>query len=75
MLSVFPADFDAAAEEVVCQDEGHRHLSELLRWSLVELPSSGRRWLGRYHLHDLVRIFAASRLQDEEKAEAEAAPC
>ena len=36
LLSVFPSDFDAEAEETVCQDEGHRHLSELVRWSLVE---------------------------------------
>ena len=68
-LSVFPADFDAAAEEVVCQDEGHRHLSELVRWSLAEYRSANGG--GRYHLHDLVRIFAPSCLQAEEKAEAE----
>ncbi|MGV8089129.1 MAG: ATP-binding protein [Methanothrix sp.] len=68
-LSVFPADFDAQAEEAVCQDGGHRHLSELVRWSLVEFqPSNGG---GRYHLHDLVRLYAAVRLQDIEKAEAE----
>jgi tetratricopeptide (TPR) repeat protein len=66
-LSVFPADFDAAAEEVVCQDEGHWHLSELVRWSLVEFDSA----TGRYHLHDLVRIFAALRLGAGEKREAE----
>ena len=64
MLSVFPSDFDAAAEEVICQDEGHQHLSELLRWSLVEFPRPEGE--GRYHLHDLVRLFALS-LQDEDK--------
>jgi tetratricopeptide (TPR) repeat protein len=67
LLSVFPADFDAAAEEVICLDEGHRYLSELVRWSLVEFDSA----TGRYHLHDLVRIFAASRLPDGEKMESE----
>lgn len=68
-LSVFPADFDAAAEEVVCLDEGHRHLSELVRWSLVDYqPSDGD---GRYHLHDLGRIFAASRLDARDKAQTE----
>jgi len=64
MLSVFPSDFDAAAEEVICQDEGHQHLSELLRWSLVEFPRPEGE--GRYHLHDLVRLFAVS-LQDGDK--------
>jgi tetratricopeptide (TPR) repeat protein len=64
MLSVFPSDFDAAAEEVICQDEGHQHLSELLRWSLVEFPKQEGE--GRYHLHDLVRLFALS-LQDGDK--------
>ncbi len=34
-LSIFPLDFGAEAEEAICQDEGHRHLSELVRWSLV----------------------------------------
>ncbi len=65
-LSVFPGDFDSQAEEQICQDHGHEGLSELLRWSLVEY-----RWLvaeaeGRYHLHDLVRLFAAS-LQEQDK--------
>jgi len=64
MLSVFPSDFDAAAEEVICQDEGHQHLSELLRWSLVEFPKQEGE--ARYHLHDLVRLFAVS-LQDGDK--------
>ena len=64
MLSVFPSDFDAAAEEVICQDEGHQHLSELLRWSLVEFPRPEGE--ARYHLHDLVRLFALS-LQDRDK--------
>ncbi|MGV8126150.1 MAG: ATP-binding protein [Methanothrix sp.] len=63
-LSVFPSDFDAAAEEAICQDEGHQHLSELLRWSLVEFPKQEGE--GRYHLHDLVRLFALS-LQDRDK--------
>jgi len=64
MLSVFPSDFDAASEEVICQDKGHQHLSELLRWSLVEFPKQEGE--GRYHLHDLVRLFALS-LQDGDK--------
>ena len=66
-LSAFPFDFDAQAEEVVCRDEGHRHLIDLMRWSLVEYqrPLEGE---GRYHLHDLVRIYASSRLENDGEA-------
>ena len=60
-LSVFPSDFDAQAEEFVSQDECHEHLSELLRWNLVEY----RDGVERYRLHDLVRIFAAKRLHED----------
>ena len=56
LLSVFPSDFDAAAEETICEDQGHEHLSELVLWSLVNFNPSD----GRYSLHDLARIFAAS---------------
>jgi GTPase SAR1 family protein len=41
-LSIFPADFDAQAEEMICLDDGHRNLSELVRWSLVDFRSRGR---------------------------------
>jgi tetratricopeptide (TPR) repeat protein len=64
ILSIFPASFDAAAEEIVCQDEGHKILRELVRWSLVEYQRSVEEGEGRYHLHDLVRIFAAGRLME-----------
>jgi tetratricopeptide (TPR) repeat protein len=64
ILSIFPANFDAAAEEFVCQDEGHRILRELVRWSLVEYQRQSDEFKGRYHLHDLVRIFAAGRLEE-----------
>jgi len=64
MLSAFPSDFDAAAEEAICQDEGHQHLSELLRWSLVEFPRPEGE--GRYHLHDLVRLLALGLMEKEE---------
>ena len=59
-LSIFPSDFDSKADEEICQDEGHSHLSELLRWSLVEFQRPEPASEGRYHLHDLVRLFAAS---------------
>jgi tetratricopeptide (TPR) repeat protein len=68
-LSVFPADFDSQAEEEVCQDGGHRHLSDLVRWSLVEYQCPEAEGEGRYHLHDLVRIFAARRLETAVKAD------
>ncbi|MBN1322755.1 MAG: tetratricopeptide repeat protein [Methanotrichaceae archaeon] len=66
LLSIFPADFDAAAEEAVCQEGGHRELRELLRWSLVDYTE------GRYRLHDLARIFAAARLEEDGDAGAAA---
>ncbi len=66
-LSVFPADFDAQAEEQICQDEGHKGLSELLRWSLVDYKPQSQDY-GRYRLHDLARLFASARQPDESKA-------
>ncbi len=66
LLSVFPFDFDAQAEEAVCHDKGHRHLNELARWSLVEYQRPSSEGEGRYHLHDLVRLFAAARLEETE---------
>jgi tetratricopeptide (TPR) repeat protein len=65
LLSLFPSDFDAQAEETVCQDEEHRRLSELVRWSLVEYQMPSQEGDGRYHLHDLVRLFAAGRLAEK----------
>jgi hypothetical protein len=64
ILSVFPVDFDAKAEEVVCKDDGHLHLRELVRWSLVNYRLLEGK--GRYKLHDLARIFAATRLKEED---------
>ena len=59
-LSVFPSDFDSQAEEFVCQDENHLNLSELVPLSLVEFLGAGR-----YRLHDLARVFADLRLDNE----------
>ena len=39
-------------------------MSELVRWSLVEYQKQSDEGEGRYHLHDLVRIFAAGRLEE-----------
>lgn len=83
-LSVFPASFDAAAEEVVCDDPEHTHLSQLVRLSLVEfdphpnpLPTSAEasdvlrkaRETGRYRLHDLVRFLAVAHLTEHNNDE------
>jgi tetratricopeptide (TPR) repeat protein len=62
-LAVFPAFFDARAEEAVCEDPGHKHLSELLRRNLVRYNEETR----RYSLHDLARLFADSRMSDDER--------
>jgi tetratricopeptide (TPR) repeat protein len=64
-LAVFPASFDATAEEAICQDTGHAQLSALLRRNLVLYNSE----TSRYRLHDLVRLFADSRLSDDERDE------
>jgi tetratricopeptide (TPR) repeat protein len=61
-LAVFPAFFDARAEETICEDPGHKHLSELLRRNLVRYNKETR----RYSLHDLARLFADSRMSDDE---------
>lgn len=66
-LSVFPGDFDSHAEEQICQDEGHRGLSELVRWSFVDYKKQDQDY-GRYRLHDLARLFASARQSDESKA-------
>ena len=66
-LAVFPGSFDAGAEEVVCNDPEHKSLSELLRRSLVEYDGAA----DRYRLHDLTRLFAASRQSDQERGHAE----
>ena len=62
-LAAFPATFDAAAEEVVCEDEDHRALSDLVRRNMVAYDDE----TDRYGLHDLVRDFARTRLGDEER--------
>ena len=62
-LAAFPATFDARAEEAVCEDPDHKHLSELLRRNLVRYNEETR----RYSLHDLARLFADSRLSDDER--------
>lgn len=66
LLSIFPSTFDAAAEEVVCTDSNHSQLSGLLRRSLVLFDEGAK----RYRLHDLLRLFAATKLTEEERYDA-----
>ena len=66
-LAAFPGSFDAAAAEAVCDDEGHVCLSDLVKRSLVGWDNDSR----RYRLHDLARLFADSRLSDDERAAAQ----
>ncbi|HET6979278.1 MAG TPA: tetratricopeptide repeat protein [Pyrinomonadaceae bacterium] len=63
LLSVFPATFDAAAEEIICADAEHVQLSDLVRRSLVLYDESTK----RYRLHDLARLFAEGKLSAEER--------
>jgi tetratricopeptide (TPR) repeat protein len=65
LLSVFPADFDLAGAAAVWEMEqlcAEDALGELAKWSLVDFLASATGEGGRYKLHDLVRDFAASRL-------------
>ena len=62
-LAVFPASFDAPAEEAICQDTDHTHLSALLRRNLILYNTE----TARYRLHDLARLFADSRLRADER--------
>jgi tetratricopeptide (TPR) repeat protein len=64
-LAVFRGPFDAAAEESVCEDAGHKRLSELVRRSLALYEEKTR----RYRLHDLARLFVSSRLSETEREE------
>lgn len=62
-IAVFPASFDHRAEETVCEDPEHKHLSELLRRNLIRYNGETR----RYSLNDLVRLFADSHMSDDER--------
>jgi tetratricopeptide (TPR) repeat protein len=66
MLSVFPNTFDddavAALWELSVEDAQDR-LAELISYSLIEWNETTK----RYRLHDLVRVFADSRLNEQER--------
>jgi tetratricopeptide (TPR) repeat protein len=64
LLSVFPLTFDSLAEETVCEDPAHGHLTHLVRRNLVLFDSTS----SRYSLHDLIKIFTARLISENEKA-------
>ena len=67
-LAVFAGDFDAPAAGAVWglgEDETDDTLGGFVRGSLLEGKD------GRYKLHDLARVFAASRLTEEEREQGE----
>ena len=61
-LAVFPDSFYAISEENVCKDAGHVHLSQLVKLSLVQFDENRN----RYRLHDLIRLFARTKVIDED---------
>ncbi|MBV9925332.1 MAG: tetratricopeptide repeat protein [Acidobacteria bacterium] len=65
-LSVFPDTFDAAAAAAVWQldaDATQDALGDLLKYSLLDFDPD----TSRYSLHDLARLFADSRMSDDER--------
>ena len=69
MLAVFPESFDVAGAAAVWEmeaDAAHDRLGDLLRYSFVEWNEASR----RYSLHDLARVYADSRLEQQERSEA-----
>src|SRR5205085_530162 len=66
-LSVFPDTFDAAAAAAVWEtdaDAAQDALGDLLKFSMLDFDATTT----RYRLHDLTRLFADSRLSDEERS-------
>jgi len=64
-LAIFPATFDANAAEVICGDDNHAYLTDLVRRSLVLYDGASK----RYRLHDLVRLLAKKYLSADEAKE------
>lgn len=70
LLSVFPSDFDILSAAAILYTESDcaaEVLSDLVKLSLIDFipPISSKE--GRYHFHDLVRIFADSRLSLDDR--------
>jgi len=69
-LAVFPVTFDAAAAAFVWgtdADAAQDALGELIKYSLLDWDDA----TARYGLHDLARLFADSRLSNEERYDAQ----
>jgi tetratricopeptide (TPR) repeat protein len=69
VLGVFPGTFDVGAASSIWKNErgsAQDELGELLRYSLVQFNSASL----HYRLHDLLRLFAQSRLDAEEESSA-----
>jgi tetratricopeptide (TPR) repeat protein len=69
-LAVFPESFDLAAAAAVWAteaDSAQDSLGELFSYSLVGFDQAA----ARYRLHDLVRLFADQRLDEQERATAQ----
>jgi tetratricopeptide (TPR) repeat protein len=66
VLSVFPTTFDAAAVAALWEmevEDATDTVDKLISYSLMEWNETTR----RYRLHDLVRLFAETKLQDSER--------
>jgi tetratricopeptide (TPR) repeat protein len=69
-LAVFPGTFDGLAAAAVWDrhpEQAQETLGRLLNYSMVEYDEATK----RYRLHDLVRLFADSKLADDERSLAE----
>lgn len=65
-LAVFPDTFDAAAAAAVWEldaDATQDALGDLLKFSLIDFDADTQ----RHRLHDLARLFADSRMSDDER--------
>jgi tetratricopeptide (TPR) repeat protein len=69
-LAVFPDTFDALGAAAVWGIE-HNDAKEAISVFVARSMTEWRKDTGRYRLHDLVRIFADSKLSDEERREAQ----
>jgi tetratricopeptide (TPR) repeat protein len=70
MLAAFPNTFEMEGAAAVCgleREVAEMQLSELVRYSLLEWDAKTE----RYHLHDLARLFAGSKLSDNDRVAAQ----
>jgi tetratricopeptide (TPR) repeat protein/predicted phosphodiesterase len=73
-LSVFPSTFDldsASAILEIAPNQTQEALDDLIKWGLLSLTESSTSERVRYSMHSLARIFADSRLNEDERGDAE----